>query len=284
MISIIILAISGFSLEMPQKDLSVADMADPKQDKAERKIWINILQTYGQWRKTARTLLEDINSVCDLAWATQRQLNAIETVAGRIQSIAENIDKYKFTNLIQLVKDIEEGVFQQTDLILFNDIPDISDKYKELIIARNEVLNRGSERIDRILQTSNKIYNATEKQFKKIFKKSEYEGETVANVYNNKLTSEIIASQTAKSINLDNQSVALTQQMKKLTDSSGALAPEQLASYHINENRNRLLLDYQWHEYQNEQIRLLSMVLLAKSKRFFALEKNKEKIFLSCNQ
>jgi hypothetical protein len=169
-------------------------------------------------------------------------------------------------------------------LILFNDIPDISDKYKELIIARNEVLNRGSERIDRILQTSNKIYNATEKQFKKIFKKSEYEGETVANVYNNKLTSEIIASQTAKSINLDNQSVALTQQMKKLTDSSGALAPEQLASYHINENRNRLLLDYQWHEYQNEQIRLLSMVLLAKSKRFFALEKNKEKIFLSCNQ
>jgi len=272
---IVCMVTTAIALEMPQKSLSAAEVADPSQDGAEKKAWVNVLQIYGQFRQTAKALIKDINAVMDLAWSAQKQLESIQAVASRVESISQYVQKYNYESATQLVKDMEEGVFQQSDLLLFNDLPNVSTCYKDLSDSRDRILKLGTDQGKAVWATSKKIYDATTAQFNRIFNTTKPPS-SPQQALGEKTSSSTIASHTADQVALDNQSVAITQQTQQITDSAGNLTPEQMAESNLENQRNRVLVNYQYHEYEAGKIQNLSLLLLEKTKRLDDMIYNKE--------
>lgn len=266
--------------DMPQNKLTVIETADPSQDGADKKAWINILQVYGQFRQTANALIKDIKAVMDLAWSAQRQLEAVEAVANRVESISHYIANYRFDNATQFVKDMEENVFRESDLLIYSDIPNIGIAYGDLLHERDDMIKDGKASVNSIVATSQTIYNATAKQFVRIFGEKTDSKNTQRSL-NNTLASSTIASHTAMQVSLDNQGTILSAQTNDITNSNGKLTPDQMAESNITAQRNELLINYQSNEYQSEKITTLSMILLEKTRRIYAVEKNKEKTVFS---
>lgn len=263
-----------YSVEFPAKDLSKKEIVDPKQDGADKKIFKNLLQTYGQFRSHVKTLLQDINAVTDLAWAAQRQLEAIQRVATRIETVSSYVNKYKYDNAIKFVKDMEEGVFQPTDMLILKDIPNVSLEYKNLIEQRNAVISMTTDQASSVWKASQKIFDATKTQFSAMFGSSKSNGTSLSDV-NQTASSASMASHTAKQVAIDNQSVALTQQIQKISGTQGSLNPQQLAEANIANQRNMLVVNYQSNEYESERIKTLSLLLLNKTKRIYNIEQRK---------
>lgn len=264
-------------LQFPESKLNVKEVAEPSQDGADKKIWTNVLQVYGQFRKTAQTLIKDIQAVMDLAWSAQRQLDACEAVANRVESISNYISDYRFDNAAQFVKDMEENVFQQSDLLIYSEIPNVGLAYKDLISERDNVIHMGKSNVNGIVNASQIIYNTTAKTFTRIFG-SKTDPTNTQQSLNNTLTSSTVASHTAVQVSLDNQGTIISQQTKKITDANGNLTPDQMAESNITAIRNELLINYQSNEYQSDKIMNMSMLLLEKTRRIYAIEKNKEKV------
>jgi len=266
---------SIYSLESPVSSLSADEVADPSQDGAEKKVWINILQVYGQFRQTAKALLKDIDAVMDLAWSAQKQLESIEAVANRVESISQYIEDYKYEGATQLVKDMEEGVFQQSDLLLFQDVPNIKTCYDELALSRDKILTLGLDQSNTVYSTSKLIFDATASQFKRIFGTTT-EPQSIQQALNQKTASATIASHTANQVSLDNQNNQITKQTEEITDAAGNITPDILSSSHLAISRNQVLINYQYHEYEADKIQNLALILLEKSRRLDNIVHNKE--------
>jgi hypothetical protein len=270
---ILTFAFTSYALEYPDKNLSAKELADPKQNGADKKILVNFLQMYGQFRSHVTTIIEDVNAVMDLAWAAQRQLEAIQQVATRIEDVSTYVKNYKYDNAVQLVKDMEENVFQPTDMLILKDIPNVGIEYKNLIHERNVVLSMASDQADAVWNASQKIFNATKNAFTSIYGSSLPNSELSS--INQTVSSSSMASHTAKQVAIDNQSIALSQQIQKIADQGGNLNPQQLAEANIANQRNMLVVNYQSHEYQAEKIKTLSLLLLEKTKTINNIEQRK---------
>ena len=281
-IFLIIVSINGLSADMPVKNLSTGEVMDPGQHGAEKKIWANVLQAYGQFRQTAVLILRDINSVVDLCWAAQKQLESIQTVANRVESIAKYIDKYKYDDIVQLVKDMEEEVFSQSDLLLYSDIPGVKNSFVELGKARNDVIENGANSMRHLTNVSKGFYSVIQNQYKRITGTTE-SNDAQASI-NNRSASSVIATHTADQINLDNQAAIITLQTKKLTDQNGAIVPDEMAENNMQLQRNSLIMNYQENEYEYQRIQNLSLLLLEKSKHLHRQELNKKRLGKSFNQ
>jgi len=120
--------------------VTAEELAEVKQNKTRNKIWGNLLVWYQDARKLAVTTQQSLNGISDMAWASYKQLAAIEQVAKKAQVVYENIESMDWKTMAKnpekLIIYTEEQVFQKSDQLFFQDIPAFKQSSKELNDAR----------------------------------------------------------------------------------------------------------------------------------------------------
>ena len=119
------LSLSLLAPAMPKADPGVSssytmtETVDTK--KSIRKIWSNFLAGYQQARNAAKSMVRQMQLTSSLAHSMEQNLRAWESVARRTEALlhADIWDE----NPIALVENLEENLFQKTDALLYNRIP-----------------------------------------------------------------------------------------------------------------------------------------------------------------
>jgi len=150
--------IHGEPMNEVVKSTSAAEHAEPSQSKKDFKTWRNLLGYYAGARKQAKAALADLQSVSNLAWSTQKQLAAIERASQRVEFVLNNIESFRIDNPVQVVKDLELGVFQQTDALFYSDIPALKEANSKRIADRKVLSGRIGDRISSLNKLSVRAY------------------------------------------------------------------------------------------------------------------------------
>ena len=129
---------------MPTDGWKAEDEVQVDQKNKDKKIWTNLLAVYDNTRKIADGSLTIMSRVSDFAWAAEKNLQTIERIATRAHTIWNNIERLKQFNVfskssnksffvrikdlatgyVKVVEYTEEDIFQQSDSLFYNDIPD----------------------------------------------------------------------------------------------------------------------------------------------------------------
>jgi len=220
---------------------SASDVISPGQEKAERKVFKNIIQAYGMARSVAKAFVEDVNALLDMAWAVQNQLHAIEQLAIQVETFAQNVENFEWKRTInnprdffQIIIDLEEQIMQPIDGIVYSALVTIP--------ARQEVINESAANIKHLAidqyHAAGDGLSTIQSWFFKQEKDAMYERQS-------EMAQEIIKSSSDRS--------------GKETD------PMVLAHNNLLLRRNDLALNYQWHDEQADRINNLSQILLVKT-------------------
>lgn len=104
--------------------------------KSIRKIWSNFLAGYQQARNAAKSVVRQMQLTQSLAHSMEQNLRAWESVARRTEALlhADIWDE----NPIALVENLEENLFQKTDALLYNRIPNARQSSRQLGEARRQ--------------------------------------------------------------------------------------------------------------------------------------------------
>jgi hypothetical protein len=104
--------------------------------KAIRKVWSNFLAGYQQARNAAKSIVRQMQLTSSLAHSMEQNLRAWESVARRTEALlhADIWDE----NPIALVENLEENLFQKTDALLYNRIPNARQSSQQLNAARRQ--------------------------------------------------------------------------------------------------------------------------------------------------
>ena len=102
--------------------------------KSIRKVWSSLLAGYQQARNTAKAMVKQMQLTASLAHSMEEQLNAWQTVAKKTEALlhADIWDE----NPITLVENLEENVFQKSDALLYNRIPNARQASENMNAAR----------------------------------------------------------------------------------------------------------------------------------------------------
>jgi hypothetical protein len=116
---------------------STSESLDTK--KSIRKIWSNFLAGYQQARNAAKSVVRQMQLTSSLAHSMEQNLRAWESVARRTEALlhADLWDE----NPIGLVENLEENLFQKTDALLYNRIPNARESSRQLGAARRQWIN-----------------------------------------------------------------------------------------------------------------------------------------------
>ncbi len=100
-------------------NVTLADHADTK--KAVKKVWGNLLAGYQQARNAAKSMVRQMQLTASVANSMEENLHAWEMVAKRTEAVlkADIWDE----NPIEFIEKLEENLFEQTDKILYDNIP-----------------------------------------------------------------------------------------------------------------------------------------------------------------
>lgn len=111
---------------------SLSETVDTK--KSVRKVWSNLLAGYQQARNAAKSMVKQMQLTASLAHSMEQNLLAWQTVAQKTEALlhADIWDE----NPIQLVENLEENLFQKSDDLLYNRIPNAREASAQLGKAR----------------------------------------------------------------------------------------------------------------------------------------------------
>ncbi len=132
------LALALLSPESPKADPGVSGSYSTSETvntkKSIRKIWSNFLAGYQQARNAAKSIVRQMQLTSSLAHSMEQNLRAWESVAQRTEALlhADIWDE----NPITLVENLEENLFQKTDALLYNRIPNARKSSQGLNEAR----------------------------------------------------------------------------------------------------------------------------------------------------
>jgi hypothetical protein len=102
--------------------------------KSIRKVWSSLLAGYQQARNTAKAMVKQMQLTASLAHSMEEQLIAWQTVAKKTEALlhADVWDE----NPIKVVENLEENVFQKSDALLYNRIPNARQASENMNAAR----------------------------------------------------------------------------------------------------------------------------------------------------
>lgn len=136
---------------------SASETVDTK--KSIRKIWSNFLAGYQQARNAAKSVVRQMQLTSSLAHSMEQNLRAWEGVARRTEALlhADIWDE----NPIDMVENLEENLFQKTDALLYNRIPNARQSSRRLGEARRQWINGLGLGEDPIPETSRQSHTAS---------------------------------------------------------------------------------------------------------------------------
>lgn len=127
---------------------SVAVMADPgvsgsytlgesvNTKKSVRKVWSNLLAGYQQARNAAKSMVKQMQLTASLAHSMEQNLQAWQSVAQRTEALL-HADIWD-SNPIKEIENLEENLFQKSDDLLYNRIPNARQASASVNKARRQ--------------------------------------------------------------------------------------------------------------------------------------------------
>lgn len=131
-----------FAADGPTNSVDAKDYVDPKLPAFDKRVWQNLLKYYTHARQIAASTLKEVECVQDFCWSSYRYLYSIERVANRAKLVWNNVSNFKAENPIDAIVYLEEDVFQKSDILFFNDIPQFKESRRNLARSRDVVRNR----------------------------------------------------------------------------------------------------------------------------------------------
>jgi hypothetical protein len=104
--------------------------------KSIRKTWSNFLAGYQQARNAAKSMVRQMQLTSSLAHSMEQNLKAWESVARRTEALLQ-ADLWD-ENPITLVENLEENLFQETDALLYQRIPNARQASRRVDKARRD--------------------------------------------------------------------------------------------------------------------------------------------------
>jgi hypothetical protein len=104
--------------------------------KSIRKVWSNLLAGYQQARNAAKSIVKQMQLTSSLAHSMEQNLAAWESVAQRTEALL-HADIWD-SNPIREVENLEENLFQKTDALLYDRIPNARQASGEMEKARRQ--------------------------------------------------------------------------------------------------------------------------------------------------
>lgn len=104
--------------------------------KSIRKVWSNLLAGYQQARNAAKSIVKQMQLTSSLAHSMEQNLAAWESVAQRTEALL-HADIWD-SNPIREVEKLEENLFQKTDALLYDRIPNARQASGEMEKARRQ--------------------------------------------------------------------------------------------------------------------------------------------------
>jgi len=268
---ILLAAVSIVAADGPTDKVDPQDYADPKLKAFDKRIWQNLLKYYVHARQIARGTLDELESVKDFCWSSYRYLYAIERAANRAQLIWDNIKNFKAENPVDAIVYLEEDVFQKSDLLLKNDIPQLKIRRERLADSRKAVRNRTADHLaalNDLLPDGLKF----QKQYLRLMEiNSPYAGmlEDTADkdisfhAATLSLAARQIASTDVSNEFSDNQSAILESTIKNAANEGTSDPLHQTGLSKVTE-RNSLILSLQENAYLNDAVKISSFFLMNK--------------------
>jgi len=276
-IFIIVLIVSVLGVRAadgPTDQVNAKDYVDPKLPSFDKRIWQNLLKYYVHARQIARSSLNELETVKDFAWSSYRYLYAIERAANRAQLIWENVKNFKAENPIDAIIYLEEDVFQKSDLLFLNDVPQMKIQRQKLAESRDAIRNRGSNHLsalNELLPDGMKF----QKKYLRLMEINSTDEKTLSDttdpdvVFNTSVLSQasrqIAATEVTDEFS-DNQSAILESTIKNAANDGTSDPLHQSEMTKINE-RNNLILSLQENVYLTDAVKIGSFFLLDKVKR-----------------
>jgi hypothetical protein len=273
---IVFLSSSIFALESPTSSVSVGDMVDKQLPAMDKKIWQNLLQYYANVRMIALTTLKDMQAIANFAWSAERQLQAIENASKRIDQIYTDVQNFKGSNPVDYVIFTETHVFRQTDAFLYNDIPTITDRNRQLLADRNTIVNMGVDQAKALADAGVKAYTWFDAKFSNAQtraqpNKNDYDpscprpGPAVATM-SGTIVSQGLAGADLRNQQLQTQNAQLAAMAGATAGNNGDMPANACASISKDNNRNKLLMTLQENDLQNAAINNSAWYLILKAR------------------
>jgi hypothetical protein len=282
---------STLAADGPTNSTSAVDIADPKQTNITKKIWHNLLKYYVQTRQMAQSALQDMQSVTDFCWASGRYLAAIERVSRRAQTIWDNLKNWKAENPIDAIIYTEEKIFQNSDLLLYVDIPKWKEEQQKLQEARDALRSRYNNRLDQ-LQSILPDPARFETRYRKLIQINSPSAFLLndANDPNVRFHTTVLSQAARVSASapvtndyLDGQSSLLESAISNATN-AGQVDPLHQAEFSKLQERNQLLLTYQNANALTEAVKIEALLLLTITRRNALKLQQKEAAFIAIEQ
>lgn len=272
---------------MPTNEQSVKEIAELDQKSTRKKIWGNMLAWYQSARGMATSSLETLDGISNMAYASYKQLAAIEQVARKATLVYDNIsdiDKWK-----ELIKDpekliiyTEEQVFQNSDKLFLEDVPYFVKTKDDLDKARRNLqddVNRvGKDGVELLKETgalSKKVAEETSKLATAAYlntvgmiapgssitsKINEMSNNSKVNAKFVSSVAEAAAKTQATDIQLETQAEILDK--SATINQKEQLSPQKQSKENKENARNSVLLAIQEHDIVGTTINTLSYQLL----------------------
>lgn len=291
---LLLIIISNIYSVVPTDEWKPEDEIDVNQKNKDKKIWANLLAVYDNSRKIARGTLTVMERVSEYAWTAQKYLYAIEKTATRAQVIWENIQEVKeffvydkedkkkpfFKRIkdatgktIKLVEHVEEGIFQQSDALFYEDIPNYKNVREELNVKREKLFESPQEVLHQLRQLA-RSFQGYEKKVSKLSQISSADARVYDDLKHNKdakrfaisqaTAIDAIASADQKNMEIDNESIPISLTIKESSENGGNLNTADLTQTALVNERNSYLINLREHDYTHDAIRSASQLLLAK--------------------
>ncbi|NLG19100.1 MAG: hypothetical protein GX556_17385 [Fibrobacter sp.] len=274
---IISISSSTAAYQTPTSDVGAEDMIDKQLPKMDKKIWQNFLQFYANVRMVAKTTLKEMQAISDFAWSAQRQLQSVENAAKRIEQIYNDIGNYRGDNLIDFIEFTETRVFQQTDQLIYYDVPSIGRCNRDLIADRDEIMTLGRDQARAIANASVKTYRWFEQKFfytqkqaqadpRILYDRSPKPDQKVAQM-SGTIISQNLAGADIRNQNQQNQAAMLASVAGAAGGNGGDVPVKLQTEIGKDNDRNNLILTLQENDIQNSAVTTEAWYLFLKARQ-----------------
>lgn len=267
--------------ESPVPNPDPEDLADPRLKGMDKKVWQNLLQGYASLRGVAKSVLEDLQSVANFAWAAHKQVEAIERAAQRAQMVFESIKNFDTEMLhpkrhAELIEWTEEEIFQETDNLFYYDVPTIKQRSEELGEERRHIRNRAKGHAKALARLRKRAYEGIKKKILKLEHMNAADSRTLAREFQgaDSKAHTLAKSEATRTMgmadgrydNLETQGAQLASVIKGAADSEGKTDLRQQADLNRVNARNATLLSYQEHDFLGNAVRTNAWMLISRAK------------------
>lgn len=277
------------ALQTPVRNVPAGSEIDPKQQDKDYRTWRNLIKVYITFRQQARAALEDLGAVSDFAWAAQKQLVAIERLSQRAVLVWDNVREFRTDSPVQMVKDAEEKIFQNTDGIIYYNIPSVRRSNAELSDRRAALANRAANRLEALGQLGLRAYRGFETKFFKTQAIAALDDRTLragppnpeikAYTLATSVASKGLAGADLQNQRLETQGAQLTGVIRNASP-DGNVNPEHQAEMNKVNQRNALTMNIQSHALLQQATDNASWLLLARARRLERVIGQKSAILL----